>query len=130
MSINAYRRAQAVAASPRSTEYRLMTQVTADLIAARDAGLRGARLMPALHRNRVAWSTFANLCAIPGNRLPADLRASIISIGIWVGKHTSGVMSGRDAIDDLIEVNRAILDGLSNENGRVGQGPAPAWASQ
>ncbi len=121
MSINAYRRVQEVAASPRSTEYRLMTQITAEMIAARDAGLRGAQLMPALHRNRMAWCTFANLCAIPGNRLPDDLRATIISIGLWVGKFTSGVMSGRETIDDLIEVNRAILDGLSNENGRVGQ---------
>ncbi|TCM17713.1 flagellar protein FlaF [Novosphingobium sp. PhB165] len=125
MSINAYRRVQEVAASPRSTEYRLMTQITSEMIAARDAGLRGVKLMPALHRNRMVWGTFANICAIPGNRLPDDLRATIISIGLWVSRYTSDVMAGRDEIDDLIDVNRAILNGLSNENGVVGQGLPP-----
>lgn len=117
MSINAYRRAQQVAATPRNNEYRLMSQITGEMIAARDAGLKGGALMTTLHRNRVVWNTFANLCASDGNQLPADLRARIISIGMWVDKYTSEVMAGRDSIEDLIVVNRAIIEGLSNENG-------------
>ncbi|MDF0542520.1 flagellar biosynthesis regulator FlaF [Sphingobium sp. H39-3-25] len=121
MSINAYRRAQSIAETPRSTEYRLMSQITGEMIAARDAGLAGAALMPSLHRNRLAWSTFSSLCGSPGNQLPNDLRARIISIALWVERHTSAVVTGRDSIDDLIEVNRAIIEGLSNEN--IGVGP-------
>ncbi|MFC0686516.1 MULTISPECIES: flagellar biosynthesis regulator FlaF [Novosphingobium] len=121
MSINAYRRVQKVIASPRGTEYRLMSQVTGEMIAARDSGLKGAALMAPLHRNRQVWGTFASICATSGNRLPDELRATIISIGLWVTKYTSSVMTGSGTIDDLIDVNRAIIEGLSNENGKVGQ---------
>lgn len=119
MSLSAYRRAQEIAATPRATEYRLMSQITGELIAAREAGLTGAVLMPALHRNRCAWSTFSTLCASPENQLPEDLRARIISIALWVERHTSDVVRGRESIDDLILVNRAIIEGLSSENREV-----------
>ncbi len=36
---------------------------------------------------------------------------------MWVDKYTSQVITGRDTIDDLIVVNRAIIEGLANENG-------------
>ncbi|HUD31181.1 MAG TPA: flagellar biosynthesis regulator FlaF [Novosphingobium sp.] len=117
MSVNAYARAQKVAATPRSTEYRLMSEITGEMIAAREAGLTGARLAPALHRNRQAWTIFRNECAEPGNGLPAELRAGIISLGLWVDRHTSLVITGRDTIDELIAVNRAVIDGLANANG-------------
>ncbi|MBT0670559.1 flagellar biosynthesis regulator FlaF [Novosphingobium profundi] len=117
MSINAYRRAQEIAATPRSNEYRLMSQITGEMIAARDQNLKGGALMPVLHRNRITWNTFGNLCASPENQLPGDLRAGIISLALWVDRHTSQVMAGVEKIDDLISVNRAIIDGLSRENG-------------
>jgi flagellar protein FlaF len=56
------------------------------------------------------------MCATQGNQLPDDLRARIISIGMWVDKYTSEVITGHDTIDDLIVVNRAIIEGLANEN--------------
>lgn len=116
MSLNAYRRAQEIGASPRATEYRLMSQITAEMISARDAGLQGAALMPALHRNRRAWSVFSSACAAPNNQLPEDLCARIISLALWVDRHTSQVVRGRESIDDLISINRTIIEGLSGEN--------------
>lgn len=116
MSLNAYQRAQSIVATPRATEHRLMSQITGELINARDAGLKGRALMPALHRNREAWGTFATLCGAQGNQLPDDLRARIISIALWVERHTSAVATGKDSIEDLITVNRAIIDGLAGEN--------------
>ena len=116
MSINAYRRVRGIGESPRAQEYRLMSEITGDMISARDAGLSGAALMPALHRNREAWSTFSSLCAAPGNKLPDGVRASIISLALWVERFTSDVVKGRDSIDELITVNRSIIDGLAREN--------------
>jgi flagellar protein FlaF len=116
MSLNAYRRARAIAETPRAMEYRLMGQVTGEMIEARDAGLSGVALMSALHRNREVWSMFSNLCGASGNKLPAGLRAGIISIALWVDRYTSDVVRRGESIDDLILVNRAIMDGLAPEN--------------
>ena len=116
MSLNAYRRAQEIGASPRATEYRLMSQITAEMLAAQEAGMTGAALMPALHRNRRRWGSFASVCAAPAHRLPADLCARIISLALWVDRHTSEVVRGRESIEDLIAINRVLIEGLAAEN--------------
>lgn len=113
MSLNAYRRTSALVESPRAAERRLILDVTAALIGARDAGLRGAALMDSLHWNREMWNAFAAACGAPGNALPDATRAAIVSLGLWVDRHTSLVMTGREPIDDLIEANTALLEGLS-----------------
>ena len=116
MSINAYRRVRGIGETPRSQEFRLMSEITGEMISARDRGLSGVALLPALHRNREAWTTFSAMCAAPGNKLPAGLRAGIISLALWVERFTSEVVTGRDSIDELITVNRSIIDGLAREN--------------
>lgn len=112
MSLSAYQRARTLIETPRATEQRLIRQVTAALIEARDQGYRGGRLMDALHWNREMWDAFASACGAPGNGLPDALRASIISIALWVNRHASEVVKGRESIDPLIEVNRSLLEGL------------------
>ena len=116
MSLDAYRRVRGIGESPRAQEYRLMSEITGEMISARDSGLTGAALLPALHRNREAWTTFSAMCGAPGNKLPVGLRASIISLALWVERFTSDVVTGRDTIDELIVVNRSIIDGLAKEN--------------
>jgi flagellar protein FlaF len=112
MSLNAYKRAREIVESPRQAERRLMFEITGDMIQARDAGFSGGALMPALHRNRELWNTFSAACGTLGNELPATLRARIISLALWVDHFTSDVVAGRESIDDLIIVNRDIIDGL------------------
>jgi flagellar protein FlaF len=112
MSLAAYQRTRAIAETPREAEYRLMSQITGEMIQARDTGLKGVALMPTLGRNREAWNAFSSACGAPGNQLPDTLRASIISLALWVDRHTSDVVTGRDSIDELIEVNRTIIEGL------------------
>jgi len=116
MSVNAYQRARTMVESPRGTEYRLMSQITGDMMTARDTGLSGAALVPVLHRNREVWGAFTSACATTGNQLPDALRASIVSIGLWVDRFTSDVVTGRDSIDELITVNCSIIDGLKGQN--------------
>ncbi len=113
MSLSAYQRTRNIIETPRQTERRLMCEITGEMINARDAGhVRGA-LMPSLHRNRELWKTFSAVCGTVGNELPASLRASIVSLAIWVDRHTSDVVAGKESIDDLIDVNRDIIDGLT-----------------
>ena len=112
MTLSAYHRARAIAETPRGSECRLMSQITGELVSARDADLSGTALMPALHRNRELWAVFTACCAAPGNALPDALRGQIVSIGLWVDRFTSEVMAGRGSVDRLIEVNRAVITGL------------------
>jgi flagellar protein FlaF len=113
MSLNAYQKAQNSVQSPRATEYRLFGQVTHALIQARDSGERDQAFMKALDWNRRMWSVFSSDCAVEGNGLPNQLRASIISLALFVSKHTSLVMRGQDDIETLIDINRTIMEGLA-----------------
>jgi len=71
------------------------------------------KLHDALHWNRRMWSTFATDCAIEGNKLPKMLRAQIISLSIWVGKHSSQVIREGEDIRALIDVNKSVMEGLA-----------------
>ncbi|MFN7400383.1 MAG: flagellar biosynthesis regulator FlaF [Sandaracinobacter sp.] len=115
MPLSAYQRARQVSETPRSTEHRLLGEITAGLMQARDQGLAGPALMDVLHRNREVWQAFAADCGLPGNGLPAQLRASIMSIALWVDRHISLVMAGREDLEPLIDVNRLVMQGLEGE---------------
>ena len=114
MSHQAYQQAVTRAESPRDTEYRLFAEVTRALIqaSALDPMDFGGRA-EALDWNRHVWSVFAADCADPNNGLPKGLRASIISLSIWVSKHTSLVIRREEEFDPLIEINRMIMQGLA-----------------
>ena len=70
-------------------------------------------LAEALHQNRRLWSLLAQDCADPENTLPKPLRAQIISLSLWVSRHTSAVMRDGSDIEPLIEVNRSVMQGLA-----------------
>ena len=112
MSLNAYQRTRTLVESPRQTECRLVRQITGEMIAARDAGVAGVALMPVLARNRDMWNVFQTDCSSPGNGLPAPVRAGIISLALWVSRYTSEVVTGKDDIGALIDVNRMMIEGL------------------
>lgn len=114
MSLQAYQQAAKRAENPRETEYRLFAQVTLALMDAAKADPHdlGARV-DALDWNRRVWSVLAEDCANPANGLPAPLRASIISLGIWVGRQTSAVIRRQEPVESLIEINRMIMQGLA-----------------
>ena len=114
MSHQAYHQAATRAESPRETEYRLFAQVTLALMDAAKLDpddLRGR--MDALDWNRRVWSVFGSDCANPDNQLPDPLRAAIISLSMWVSRHTSAVIRKEEDISDLIDVNRMVMQGLS-----------------
>ncbi|MDB5427403.1 MAG: flagellar FlaF family protein [Phenylobacterium sp.] len=114
MSLQAYHQAAKRAESPRQAEYRLFAQVTLALMEAAKADPSDvAARIDALDWNRRVWTVLGDDCANPANGLPAPLRASIISLAIWVGRHTSAVIRRREDIEPLIEVNRLIMQGLA-----------------
>lgn len=114
MSLKAYQKAAIQAEAPRDTEYRVFARVTHALLEiAGQANPSPADLVGALDLNRRLWSTLALDCSDPGNQLPEALRAQIISLSIWVSKHSSLVATREGSIRDLIELNRTIMQGLA-----------------
>jgi len=114
MSLQAYRKAAAQGESPRQAEYRLFGQVTRALMHAAEVDAEDIRTrIDALDWNRRVWSVLATDCSVAENALPADVRAKIISLSIWVSRHTSAVMRREEKIEPLIDLNRTIMQGLA-----------------
>ncbi|MEN9873125.1 MAG: hypothetical protein RL186_22 [Pseudomonadota bacterium] len=114
MGLAAYQTAQRRAETPRELEYRLFGQVTRALIEAKELPkLEIGKRMDALDWNRRVWSFMANDCMAEGNALPEQLRASIVSLSLWVGRYTSDVMQRQADIEPLIDINRTIMQGLA-----------------
>lgn len=116
MSFQAYQQAAARAENPREAEYRLFGQVTRALMQADAEGADLSRKMDALDWNRRLWSALATNCSTPDNALPMPVRAQIISLSLWVSRHTSAVMRGQEEIEPLVEINRIMMQGLAPQN--------------
>jgi flagellar protein FlaF len=121
MSFQAYQRAAQRAENPREAEYRLFGQVTRALIEAAEVDASDIKTrIEALDWNRRLWSALATDCAQVENTLPIELRARIISLSLWVNKHSSAVMRGEEEFAPLVQINRMMMQGL---------GGAPAEAA-
>ncbi len=114
MSIQAYQRAATQAESPRELEYRAFGIVTADLVRMKGTVCtQPTVLADALDANRKLWNVLSADCATAQNQLPMTLRAQIISLALWVSKHSSEVLRGVAEIDPLIDINRSMMEGLA-----------------
>ena len=117
--IDAYKKTITQTATTRDTEYRLLAQVTSELIKAiensKDAEtdpVKMSQVASALNWNKQVWDVFVEDCGTEGNQLPRDLRAAIVGLGIWVTRETATALEGEGDIDTLIAVNRDIMKGL------------------
>ena len=118
--VDAYKKALNKTTSGRDTEYRLLAQVTASLIEAKDADgdmrtnpLKMRTIAEALNWNNEVWAAFMDDCRSSENQLPEKLKGGILSLGIWVKKETRLAMSGETSLDMLIAINRDIMKGLN-----------------
>ena len=123
---DAYKRTLSNSGSTRDTEYRLLGQVTSALLKVREIMDRTAsdpQLMAqyadALVWNKQVWDVFIEDCGTAGNQLPRELRAAIISLGLWVTRETDRALAGDGDLDSLIAVNKDIMASFEI---RVGSG--------
>lgn len=118
MSLNAYKAAATRAESPRELEYRLFGEVTRALMHAATVDKTDiATRIAALDWNRRLWSALATDCSDPDNALNMGMRAQIISISLFVSKHSSAIMRGEEDFEPLIDINRLIMQGLAGPGG-------------
>jgi flagellar protein FlaF len=112
MTHKAYQNTQRITESPRDSEYRLFGQVTGALLDVQKEGVKGGPLVEAIDWNRRLWRTLASDCLDDRNQLPKDVRATIVSLSLWVSKYSKQVTRQGAPMDPLIRVNRTIMEGL------------------
>jgi flagellar biosynthesis activator protein FlaF len=97
----------------RARERQAMDRVIAMLRSAQEKGPQSRERVDALFYLRRLWMIFLNDLEDPNNELPDELRAGIISIGIWMNKEIDRVRGGlTNDLTPMIEINELIRDGL------------------
>ena len=108
MSVRAYQPNADLAADPRDIEYQAFGIVIHKLTTAKTH----AELAEAAHMNTRLWTALCADLGHPDNKLPNELKAQLISLGIWSIRQSSKVMGGEANVDSLVKVNRDIMQGL------------------
>jgi flagellar protein FlaF len=113
-----YARPEAPTRSFRSVEYDLLAQVTQRL---RSAWANRATDFPTLVRavtdNVQLWSTLASDVALPGNALPAALRARLFYLYEFTSQHSRAVLDNKASVEVLADINMAVMRGLRGDGG-------------
>lgn len=123
MSIAAYKQNIREVEAPRDIERRVLSRITADIEHKKDefdtAETRRERLSVLAHglghalaENQQFWMALKHDLADQDNQLPTELRASLISLALWVERQTNSVISGEAKVAPLVTVNRSVTDGL------------------
>jgi flagellar protein FlaF len=100
-------------AAMRARERAAMDRVIGMLRAAEEKGPLSRERIDALFYLSRLWMIFLDDLNDPNNELPDQLRAGIISIGVWMMKEIDRVRSrGTDDLAPMIEINEIIRDGL------------------
>jgi flagellar protein FlaF len=98
----------------RAREHDAIGRAVTLLEAAQSAGPKSQEATEALAYARGLWTIFLDDLGSQGNDLPPDLRAQLISIGIWIVKEIERLRVGAtESFTDLIEINAIIRDGLA-----------------
>lgn len=120
--MNAYHQAQRAYASAtinnvgtgRSAEYQAFSDIIRRLSQAANApSTNFAELAAAIHDNRSLWTILASDVASSENALPELLRAQIFYLAEFTDFHSRKVLRGEGDVSVLIEVNSAVMRGLS-----------------
>lgn len=100
----------------RTAEYEVIARITARLRKAMDGGsLSFPALAEAMTENRRLWTEFAIDLASDGNQLPAGLKTQLLNLAQFTMNHTNAVLEGRASADVLIDINVAVMRGLSGK---------------
>ncbi|MEL7011805.1 MAG: flagellar biosynthesis regulator FlaF [Pseudomonadota bacterium] len=127
---NAYGSGTRSVQTPRGIEYEAFARVTSRLKAIAEQmaqskrqqmASKTKRVIPgqfsefatALNENRTLWTLLATDVADDGNQLPDDLRARILYLAEFTRQHTAKVLNSKASVVPLLEINIAIMRGLS-----------------
>ncbi|QND62777.1 flagellar biosynthesis regulator FlaF [Mesorhizobium loti] len=100
-------------ADAKDRERELLTRSIDMLAAAAAAGQGSMEAIEALHFTNRVWAAFVEDLGSSDNALPKELRANLISIGLWLLREAEDIRQGRtNNFEGLIEVSQIIRDGI------------------
>ncbi|MBC8128973.1 MAG: flagellar biosynthesis regulator FlaF [Rhizobiaceae bacterium] len=100
-------------ASSRERERQALDHTLDALIRAERCGPRSQQAIEAVYVTRSLWAILVEDLANPENALPEDLRAGLISIGLWVMREAEAIRVGKvHSFQGIIDVTTMIRDGL------------------
>lgn len=100
-------------ADARDRERQVLSRSIDLLTAARDKGASSREAVEAIHFMIRVWTVFIEDLGNPDNEFPEELRANLISIGLWLMREGEEIRQGRSQnFDGLIEVSQIIRDGI------------------
>ena len=100
-------------ADAKDRERQLLDRSIDLLMTARDRGIRSVQSVEAIHFLNRVWTNFIEDLGSEENELPKELRANLISIGLWLLREAESVRQGESQnFDGLIEVSQIIRDGI------------------
>jgi flagellar protein FlaF len=139
-SSQAYQSSQKLGSAPRQTEARALLEAARMMDAAIESDDMDA-YRAALRLNWRLWTIIQADVTAPECELPAEIRGNIISLSVFIDKHTVGALAERagDKLRVLIDINRNIASGLMGQgieeagadltNDDVAEAPQPARAN-
>ncbi|WP_137933504.1 flagellar biosynthesis regulator FlaF [Mesorhizobium comanense] len=97
----------------KERERDLLTRSIDMLSAAAAIGPDSMEAVEALHFTNRVWTAFVEDLGSSENALPKELRANLISIGLWLLREAEDIRQGRtNNFEGLIEVSQIIRDGI------------------
>lgn len=116
------------ATDPRSTEAWALAEASRRLALAARANDDGESLRTALILNQRLWSIFQGSLIDPACPLPKEIRDNVLALSIMVDRHIMQRLADLDGtkIQPILDINRAIAEGLATEVKSANTAPQPA----
>ena len=100
-------------ADAKDRERQLLSRSIDLLTTARQRGQQSTEAIEAIQFMNRVWTSFIEDLGSAENQLPVELRANLISIGLWLLREAEEVRQGRsENFEGLIEVSQIIRDGV------------------
>lgn len=98
----------------REREREAFEKAIAAMRAARDAADDFSARREAVRSVQSLWGFLVKDLSSPANDLSEELKANLISIGLWVLRESDAIIAGRKSDwTPLIEINETVREGLS-----------------
>ena len=97
----------------RTRERQLLNRSIDLLEKARDDSSNPMATIEATHFTRRLWTALLEDLAQPDNQLSDEIRAGLISVGIWILKENERIRQREsDDFDGVIEITQTIMEGI------------------